>query len=237
MALITQSALQGAVERSARRSDCHYRGVDMIRVMQTYVVSGLVHDDGTPVTFQADDGKAATVPFQRLQALGQGYAVDRHYDRYRHRSWVTISRRDISVPDLEEYRDQDLLHSCALDYALYKLTDYLDWVRRIETEHEETQMEMCAPCKLLEQRHEIGEELRYGFDARCPDCEAQMDAKNARCSERLRALGLGVASWVKTRWPELEIDGDDLSDGYRSFTADELATAVRGLTHLPEISR
>jgi hypothetical protein len=189
-----------------------------------YVVSGLVYDDGTPVTIEVQ-ARAETIDHDALLRLGVEHAREQH------------SRRpgDVHVPSLDDPYDHTEARDWALCYARDQLTSYEQLEQEINERNEREQVEPCERCRGLQRlEHETDEEHPHGLESGCTECLANMDRANRRAGERRRILGLAVMAWAKVRWPELLVTTSDL-ERWCEVTEDELTAAAGGLRRLATV--
>jgi hypothetical protein len=148
----------------------------MLMKMTTYLIPSLTYEDGSLVTFEADDTTASKVPIKRLLYIGE---CDAEFRKLAH-PLAPFDRHP-----------EEALHRWAWAFARRKFTTF--------------------------------DELRDQFS-----CVGQI--------QRIDALTLGVAAWIKTRWPQLEIKEHRTWDGLPGgFTEGELAAAAKDLTALPPV--
>jgi hypothetical protein len=184
----------------------------------TYVISGLVDDGGTPVTFDADDGEADKLNLRSL-LRGATRRVDSPGITYRFEEPATDG----------DWREQDKAQAAACEFARDELTSSGELAEPFvcDADHEPYLCEACLESHRIARASD--EDQDYGLLADCKRCDANLRTIDAR----MRLLELGVAVWIKSRWPELPIDGERWCVHDGGFQAAELSTAVRGLIRLP----
>jgi hypothetical protein len=190
----------------------------------SYIISGVIYEDGTPVTFDIA-ARASTIGHDELLRLGVEHAREQHF----------LRPEDVDVPNLDDPYDQHDVRHWAICFARDRLTNYEQLEAANNERNEREQTDPCDRCRGLEKLEwETNMEHPHGLDAGCQECEANLYAANRRAEERRRLWGLAVMAWVQTQWPDLHVSTMDL-EPWCEATAGELASAVRNLTRVPEM--
>jgi hypothetical protein len=184
--------------------------------MTTYAIPGLVYDDGTPVTFEADDNAAGKLNLRSLlrRATRRVDSPD-----------ITFGFEDPVTKD--DWREREEAELSAYDFAKHTFTNFAELAEPLYY-HTGNEPYLCEPCRQLQRiERETDHSQNYGLIAACETCTRNADALDAR----LGPIELAVAAWIRSRWPDLALDSE--RGGQGAFGPEELAAAVLGLTRLP----